>query len=274
MKLAAVLAFAALLAPLHAAPEPARTLLDEGYRHMYNLQFQEAHRVFAEWQRLHPEDPLGPVSDAAACLYAEFERLKILQSEYFASNEGFFSIRRQPADPNVKKRFEANLARASQLAAQILKTSPTDPNARFAQVMRCGLLSDYQAMVEKRYWAALGTAKEARLAAESLLRDHPEYYDAYVPIGVENYLLSLRAAPVRWFLRLNGAQTDRQTGLAKLRLAAEHGRFLMPYARLLLAVAALRESDKRRACQTLVWLSQEFPRNHLYREELAKLSAN
>src|SRR6185437_12528173 len=38
--------------------------LDAGYRDMYNLQFGQAHQDFAAWEQEHPEDPLGPASDA------------------------------------------------------------------------------------------------------------------------------------------------------------------------------------------------------------------
>jgi len=69
----ASLALAFGLAALHAEP----TLLDAGYLQMYNLQFDQAHRTFAEWRRLHPDDPMGPASDAAAYLFTEFDRLHI-----------------------------------------------------------------------------------------------------------------------------------------------------------------------------------------------------
>ena len=271
MKFAPLLVLGFVLPLAGAQPDGPRTLLDEGYRQMYNLQFAEAHRTFEQWQISHPHDPMGPVSDAAAYLYSEFERLKIFKSEFFATNDGFFSIKKLSPDPVVKQRFEAALGKASVLAKAILAKTPRDPNARFAEVLRTGLHSDYLAMVEKRYMAALVQVKESRLAAESLLAEHPDYYDAYLAVGVENYLLSLKPAPLRWVLRLSGAQTDRKIGVEKLRLTAERGRYLMPYARLLLAVAALRDRDKRKARQTLAWLAGEFPRNHLYREELAKL---
>ena len=74
--------------------------------------------------------------------------------------------------------------------------------------------------------------------AERLLAVDPTYYDAYLAVGVENYLLSLKPAPMRWVLGWTGAQTDRETGLARLRITADKGHYLLPYARLLLAVAA------------------------------------
>ena len=72
-------------------------------------------------------------------------------------------------------------------------------------------------------------------------------------------------------LRLRGGQTDKDTGINLLRITAEKGLYLRPYARLLLAVAALRDKDVATARQNLTELAAEFPNNKLYREELFKL---
>ena len=84
-------------------------------------------------------------------------------------------------------------------------------------------------------------------------------------------MLSLKAAPVRWLLELGGAQVDRERGLQDLRLTADKGYYLSPYARLLLAVAALRNKDRAQARDLLAALAREFPHNRLYSEELARL---
>jgi hypothetical protein len=68
--------------------------------------------------------------------------------------------------------------------------------------------------------------KAARMLAEQLLAVHPEYYDAWIAVGVENYMLSVKPAPLRWLLRLNGGQADRTLGIDKLRLTAERGHYL------------------------------------------------
>src|SRR5665213_95197 len=248
------------------------TTLDEGYRQMYNLQFADAHRTFAQYQQENPADPLGPVSDAAAFLFSEFDRLKILQSEFFTNDRSFLDLRKPDADPEIKRQFEAALARTRQLADARLSLSPGDPDALFASILRLGLHSDYLALIEKRNMAALSEIKQGRILADRLLASHPRYYDAYIAEGLENYLLSLKLAPIRWLLHAGGAETSTQTGIEKLRLTAEKGRYLLPYARLLLAVADLRDNAPQRAKEKLQWLSREFPRNKLYREELAKLN--
>jgi hypothetical protein len=237
---------------------------------MYNLQFSEAQRTFSDWRRDYPDDPLGPASQATVYLFAELDRMRVLESEFFMSDQRFFGSRPAP-DPAVKRSFDAAIGDTTTLAARRLAANASDPDALFADLMRHGLRADYLCLVEKSNLPALRETVQSRSAAEKLLSVRPDYYDAYVAIGIENYLLSLKNAPLRWLLRMGGAQTDKQTGLEKLRLTAEKGRYLMPFARVLLAVAALRDKDRASAKGYLSWLAREFPLNRLYREELAKL---
>lgn len=252
------------------AQEP-QSLLDAGYRDMYNLQFEQAHRVFAQWQQAHPDDPMGPVSDAAAFLFSEFDRLHILEMEFFVDDKNFDKQPRLAADANVRQQFEAQINRAQSLAQTKLARDPHDSNAEFAQVLMGGLRGDYAALIEKRNMAGLSFMKESRAVAESLIAAKPDYYDAYLAVGVENYLLSLKAAPLRWLLHMGGAETDRETGLKNLRITAEKGHYLAPFARLLLAVACMRDGDRRQAQALLSGLAAEFPSNRLYARELARL---
>lgn len=247
-------------------------LLDQGYNDMYSLRFDDAHRRFQQWEKNHPSDPTGPVSDAAAYLFSEFNRLRILQSELFVDNNSFFHRRTGVPDPVVKRQFEGALKRSEDLAEPILQRSPDDKTALFATVLRLGLHADYTALIEKRYLASLDEVKQGRAKAEQLLAKYPDCYDAYLAIGVENYLLSLKPAPLRWILRMDGAQTDKETGLANLRLTATKGHYLEPYAELLLAVAALRDKNEQEAKRLLTDLTTRFPANQLYREELKKIT--
>jgi tetratricopeptide (TPR) repeat protein len=249
----------------HAQP----TLLDAGYRQMYNLQFAEAHQSFEQWQRQHPDDPLGFVSDAAAYLFSEFDRLHILQSEFFTHDRHFITDHELTPDPTLKLRFEAALATTRKLAAR----TPGDKNAMFASLLAGGLHSDYVALIDKRYVASFKEMKASRQEAERLLAADPAYCDAWVAIGVENYMLSIKPLIVRWLLRAAGGQADRDLGIEKLRLTAAKGHYLAPFARLLLAVAAMREGDAGQARALLTALAREFPHNPLFPQELERLNA-
>ena len=245
--------------------------LDRGYSQMYNLQFDDAHNTFRQWKSAHPEDPLGAASDAAAYLFAEFDRLHILQSEFFTHDDDF-KVRVKPvADQRVKQEFLKQLDEADRLAATALSRNGGDNNAKFARILSLGLRSDYLALVEKRYAPSFTFMKTGRIQAMDLLSKDPSYYDAYLAVGVENYMLGIKAAPIRWILSWAGAQTDKAQGLRELKLTAEKGHYLEPFARLLLAVAALRDNNPNQARELLAGLSQEFPNNELYKKELARL---
>lgn len=256
-----------------AEPTTGITPLELGYRQMYNLNFAGAHQTFTRWQQAHPDDPMGFVSDGAAYLFSEFERLHVLESELFTNDAKFKSRKKEAADPAAKAAFDADLSTVDRLAANILSRTPDNHDAMFAQIMANGLRGDYAAMIEKRNLAGLAYMKAGRALAEKLLQQDPQYYDAYLAIGVENYLLGINPAPVRWLLHLAGGQTNKQQGIEHLKLTAAKGHYLAPYARLLLAVAALRDKDRSTARQLLAGLSQEFPQNRLYALELRKVES-
>src|SRR5258706_5178365 len=221
--------------------------LDTGFRQMYSLDFSAAHKTFDAWQERHPEDPLGPASDGAAYLFAEFERLHILEIDLFTDKKEPKDADRTLPDPAAQVLFEGALAKADEIAGKVLAQTPNDSNALFARVFTAGLRGNYAALVQKQNRAALEFLKSSRIMAEKLVAIDPTYDDAYLAIGIENYLLGVRSAPKRWILRLTGAQTDKDKGIASLKITAEKGRYLAPYARLLLAVAALRDSDRKTA---------------------------
>jgi hypothetical protein len=259
------------LAAAALAATPTAASLQAGYTRMYNLQFDAAHQAFTQWEQSHPDDPMGPVSDAAAYLFSEFNRMQILQSRFFTQDDAYEQRDRTMPDAAIKAGFDHDLARAQQLAQARLARTPGDTDALLAQVLADGLKGDYLALIERRDLDGLKSIKRGRRRAQHLLQVHPNCYDAYLAIGAENYLLGIKAAPVRWLLQLTGAQTDKEEGIRDLRLVAEKGEYLAPYARVLLAIAALRDHDASTARRLLAGLAQEFPRNPLYRQELNKI---
>ena len=58
-----------------------------------------------------------------------------------------------------------------------------------------GLVGDYTALIEKKNLKALSIVKDGRAQAENLLKIDPNCYDAYIAVGVENYLLAWSRRP-------------------------------------------------------------------------------
>jgi predicted Zn-dependent protease len=59
--------------------------------------------------------------------------------------------------------------------------------------------------------------------------------------------------------------------MAELLLVSERGHYLAAYARILLAIAYIREKNLTSARQLLVRLRDEYPGNPLFAQELARL---
>jgi hypothetical protein len=241
---------------------------------MYNLEFEQAHQDFSTWERLHPDDPLGPVSQAAGYLFGEFARLGILESQLFTSDKNFEARAKLAPDPKVRDEFNGAVSRGDQLADAALKQHPEDTNALFAKVLALGLRSDYVAMIDKQDFAALRYMKQGRILAQQLIQQKPDAYDAFLAVGVENYMTGIKPAPVRWMLRMGGIKPDKEQGIRELQETAAHGNLLKPFAKLLLAVAALRDKNDAQGCGLLHELAVAYPHNPLYRNNAPECAAH
>jgi tetratricopeptide (TPR) repeat protein len=264
----------ALVASVLSVPARAQRVeeaLDQSYNAMYNLQFDEALRRIEEAKTLAPDDPLPWMAQACAVLFREFDRLHILNSEMFASDEKFASRSAHAWDAASRKQFDAALDGAEKLAQQRLARDRNDVRSLFAMTIVNGLRADDSALIGKKNLAALGYTKTANGYAERLLSRAPDYYDAYLATGMGKYLIGGKAAPVRWVLRLGGLKGDQEVGLKELRMTAEHGHYLAPFATILLAFDDLRHKNKTEARKKLLWLSEQFPNNPHFQEEMTKL---
>jgi hypothetical protein len=245
--------------------------LDRGFAGLYNLDFAGAQKDFAEWQRMHPDDPVGPVSEAAGFLFSEFSRLGVLEAQFYENDEAFEGRQKLTPDAALRQRFQAAIGRAENLSRGRLLKNSKDRDALFAMTLASGLQADYAALIEKRNIASLHFTKEASAWAQQLLGVCHDCYDALLATGFSKYIIGSMAAPVRWILRMGGLPSDKQGGIADLQVTAEHGHYLAPFARILLSIAYVREKDKPRAIQLLTGLRSEFPANTLFPREIAHL---
>ena len=258
---------------LAATPSLPPSSLASGYRMMYDLDFDRAHQVFLSWQQQHPEDPLGPVSDGAGYLFSELHRLGVLEAQFYTDDKAFDARKKMTPDPELKKEFEAALTLAEQRANATLAKNPKDSDALFALTLVSGLKADYAALIEKRNMASLSLTKEASARAQTLLAADPNRYDAYIATGIGKYIIGSMAAPVRWLLRVGGFNGDKNAGIEELKLTAQKGTYLGPFARILLAIAYVRDKNKPKAREVLTSLRDEFPNNPLFSKEIARLDS-
>src|SRR5439155_10489794 len=124
----AVLGALLLLALPVLAADVSFTLppLDHGFQLLYNLDFDHAHSIFSAWEQSHPDDPMGPTCDAAGLLFSEFNRLGVLESQFF---ERFENRPKPKSEPAVRARFDAAIQKAEVIARRRLDKNPKDKDA-------------------------------------------------------------------------------------------------------------------------------------------------
>lgn len=251
----------------------AETDLDRAYEKMYNFDFAGAHRLIDAYVAANEADPMGYASRASAHLFSEMDRLGILAADFFLDDDKIADKKKLKPDPAVRDAFYWSIRQSRERAEMQVAADRTDTNALLALSMAFGLLTDYTAFVEKRQLASLTYAKQSQQYAVRLLSIDPGYADAYLTTGVSEYLLGSVPFFVKWFVKFEQTQGSKEQAIKNLSVVAKSGRFFGPFARILLAVVALREKRPSDAHNWLAGLVKDFPGNPLLRREFMKLSA-
>ena len=254
-----------------ATPDP---LIQAGFHSMYALDFAAAERQFSDYVRQRPEDPIGYDAQAACVFFTELDRLHVLDAEFYVDDKKLYAEPAGTPNPEAKLRLFELTRRARQFADDLLRRDSKSEDALFALALANGLESDYTFLVEKSRLAAAKPGRAGFENAKRLLEVNPEFYDAYIWTGVTNYVVASLPLPLRWLAKLRGYSGNKQTAVSDLRLAAEKGSLLKPYAKILLAVTYLREKNKTAAQAVVAELSAEFPTNPLFAKHVRRLSAH
>ncbi len=236
--------------PDHSPAFTAVPELTAGFDLLYEQKFAEAREVFTSWQSRNPDQPFAEVAIAASYLFEELSRQGVLTSDFFLNEKKFLRGIDGKPDPERMTRFREALAQARQLARERQKTDPKDGEALFALTLAAGMESNEESILQKRHLAALRRTKEANEYAKRLLAQNPEATDAYVALGMANYIIGSLGPASRFTLWFGGIHGDKKIGMEQLAKTTENGLYLKPFSKIVLALAARREKQdpSRKSC--------------------------
>jgi hypothetical protein len=260
-----------LFAPLSLAFAQNSDPLRAGFRQLYHLRFAEARDIFQAWQHDHPSDPMGFIAEAAAHLFEEFEAHGVLTAAFFLDDDRLLGGIKGTANAERTRTFESACSQGRALAERQAKRDARDTNAQLALALAAGLRADYLSIIEKSQVASLREIHAADGFAERLLKLSPSVTDAYVALGAANYILACLPSYKRAVLWFGGLQGDKRRGIEQLTRAARDGYYLGPYAKVMLALALLREKRGSEARRLIHELTDEFPESPLFTREKAAI---
>ena len=255
---------------------PAFTTVPElsaGFDLLYEQRFAEAREVFTSWESRNPDKPFGEVAIAASYLFEELDRQGVLTSDFFLDEKKFLHGIEGNPDSQRMGHFQEALAHARQLAQDRLHGNPRDDEGLFALTLAAGMESDALSILEKKHLEALKRMKEANKYAKQLLAQRPDAADAYIAPGIANYMVGSLNSGSRFALWFGGIHGDKRLGMAQVAKTAEQGRYLQPFAKIVLALAARRENQIRLAQRLLRELKDQYPDSVLFASEYAKATS-
>jgi len=255
---------------LSSSPIAAETLVEKGFDHFYNLEYDAALAAFEQAIEQDPGDPSLHNHVAQAVLFRELFRLGALESELVTGSNPFVRRRLEPT-PAAEQRFNAAIDRAMALAEARLQRNDDDVEAHFALGVSHGLRSNYRFLVRKAWLDSLRDATAARKQHERVLDLDPDNVDALFVRGAHEYVVG----SLPWYYRMLGFvvgfRGNKREGIETLEFVAQEGEKNRNDAKILLCAIYRRELRPGDAVPLLGDLTGDYPRNYILRLELVQM---
>jgi tetratricopeptide (TPR) repeat protein len=263
----ALLLLAACAAPLFAQ-DP---LVDRGFDHFYNLEYEEALADFRQAIARHPEIPDLHNHLAQTLVFREMFRDGALESELVSGNNSFLRRPKLNPSPVTEREFLGEVAKAMAISQARLTKNPNDIGALYASGISYGLRANYYWVVKKAWRDSLSDATAARRQHNRIEELEPDNVDARLVQGLHDYIVGSLPLVYRSLGFLIGIRGDKEKGVRTVQDVARNGRINRIDAQILLCALYRRENQPLAAVPIINGLIRRFPRNFLLRLELSQM---
>lgn len=247
------------------------TLRAEGYEALFNLDYEGARTRFQKMLVLAPDHPAGPECLASSLwvqqLNQAWERKATLYST--GTNEERPKVDRKQVDE-----FHKWIRRAKSLAEARLRKDARDVEALYFLGAAEGLEAAFAGSVERKYMAALRAGTDSVDHHRQVLKLAPEFRDAELTIGLQNYIVGSLPLAVKMMVATMGVRGSKKRGLDMLDRVATEGKWVRDLARMLLIDLYKREKRWADAGLMARDLSARYSRNYLFKLQLADALAS
>jgi tetratricopeptide (TPR) repeat protein len=246
-------------------------LLDAGFDHFYNLEYDQAIGVFRRAIAANPNSPDLHNYLAESIQFREMFRIGALESEMVSGNNAF--LRRPKMNPTaeVEKAFLGEVNAAMSLANAQLQKSPNDARAMYALGIAYGLRCNWFWLVRKAWRDSLRDATSARRLHNRVSELEPGNVDARLVQGLHDYLVGSLPFHYRMLGFLVGIHGDKDRGIRTLQDVARNGKLNKVDAEIFLGALYRRENQPASAVPVVRDLIRRYPRNFLLRLELSQM---
>ncbi|MBL8149990.1 MAG: DUF3808 domain-containing protein [Blastocatellia bacterium] len=245
-----------------------KTLRNEGFELLYNMNYKAAIERFDKMKLLIPDHPAGYFHLAACYWLSMLNSSRRLQTGIY-NNNSFYAESKERVDERSDKEFRVLIEAAIEKSEVAVKKNPSDPYALYYQGASHGLLASYEGTISRAFISALRNGSKSVDLHKKVVEIEPNLLDAYLTIGTYDYIVGSLPLFVKMLATIGGFRGSKERGLQELEMVAEKGNFARDDAKVLLIALYNRESRYQDAVKLLETLSAKYPKNYLFKLEMA-----
>jgi tetratricopeptide (TPR) repeat protein len=249
----------------------------EGHEALYNLESETAVEKFEEIRRLAPYHPAGDLYLATVLWLGHLNKTRRLQSGLYGSGSNFYAdadkakegSEGDAVDASLDREFRERMAQAKTKALALVARNKNDADALYFLGAYYGVMAGYEASVARKFFSAMRNGSRCVEAHEKVLKLKPDYYDAYLSIGVYDYIAGSLPFGYRVMATMVGVRGNKKRGITKLQTIIENNAMTADDARILLVTIFRNEKRYDDALALLEQLCSKYPRSYLLKLERA-----
>ena len=228
------------LAYLHSQDyNDVHKLITEGINSVYEIDFPTALSKFQEAKKIAPNDLRGPF----------FESTVYFWKALFTRNRTDYEQYLNLSDNLVKKCENA------------IDKNENDLDAQFYMGWSYTLRAFIVYMMDQKFLQAANDIKSGNNALKFVVEKNPNYYDAYLGLGIFNYMTSMIPKKLQWLTSILGYSGDRDEGKKQLTIASDKGVYTSNEAKFYLTLLTWREENYTAAEGYATQLKNSFPQS-------------
>jgi len=256
----------------HSDPLNFDPAVRDGFDHFYILDFDGALSRFEAVLKAHPQDPMAFGYVQMATVFRELYHQDLLDTTYYAHDSFLTSKRNVPVAPATRQRIEYLTDTGIRLADDRIRANSNDKDAYFARGYLRGIHAAFITLVDHSYVSAARQGYAARNDSEQVLKLDPQYADARMAVGIQQFAVASLPGWVRMLVGIMGVGGNKERGLSMLREAAAHGVITSVESRTVISLFLRHDGRYPEALVVQHGLAVQFPHDYLYRLEEANLT--
>ena len=256
---------------LHTDPLNLDPLVRQGFDHFYNLDFDTALKDFNQVAQQHSQDPMAWDYILVVTIFRELYHQDLLDTTYYAHDSFLFNKRQINIPKQARDQINSLTDKVVSMCDARLDQDPNDKNALFARGYARGMHAAFITLADHSFSAAAHQGLQARSDSEAVLKIDPQYADADMAIGIQQFAVASLPRFLRIMVGMFGVGGSKQRGLELLRNSAEHGVVTNVESRTALSLFLRHDGRYPEALQVERGLTEQYPHNYLFALEVANL---